>query len=60
MPRLCDDAIPADLAAAWKARGLSWAAVGRLIARMRGREQPYHAGSVQGAVLRAKRIKNKF
>lgn len=55
MPRLCDDAIPADLAARWHSLGLSWAAVGRLIARQRGRELPYQAQSVQGAVSRARK-----
>lgn len=65
MPRLCDDAIPADLAARWHGLGLSWAAVGRLIARQRGREVPYQPNSVQAAVMRARKprllaVENKF
>jgi hypothetical protein len=59
MPRLCDDDIPASLAASLHALGLSWAAVGRLIARQRGRKAPYQSGSVQGAVLRAKNRSKK-
>lgn len=55
MPRLCDDAIPAALAASLHHLGLSWAAVGRTIAAQRGRGRPYQAGSVQGAVLRARK-----
>lgn len=55
MPRQHEDDIPAALAARWHALGLSWAAVGRLIARQRGRELPYQAGAVQGAVRRARK-----
>jgi len=55
VPRLYDDAIPADMAARLHALGLSWAAVGRTIAKQRGREQPYQGKAVQMAVLRDKK-----
>lgn len=55
MPRLCDDAIPAPLAASLHRLGLTWAAVGRTIAAQRGREPAYQGGAVQGAVRRARK-----
>ena len=55
MPRLCEDAIPAALAASLHRLGLSWAAVGRAIAAQRGRKPPYQGKAVQGAVSRAKK-----
>lgn len=55
MPRQHIDDIPIALASSLHRLGLSWAAVGRLIARQRGRTPAYQGQSVQGAVRRARK-----
>lgn len=56
MPFQHEDDIPAALAASLKDMGLSWRAVGRLIARQRGRSLPYQGDSVRRAVRAAKKL----
>lgn len=43
------------LAAYWRGHGLTYAAIGRLLARHEGLKTPYHPSSVRDAIMRHRR-----